>query len=228
MTIPVENDWKPILEKASKNESYTSLKQFLKNEYQAEAVFPPKENVWQAFEWTPYEKVKVVILGQDPYHGENQAHGLSFSVTPDVAVPPSLRNMYKELESDLGISPVSHGYLKKWAEEGVLLLNTVLTVRKGLAQSHQNKGWEDLTDDVIRALNEREKPVVFILWGNSAKFKQKMIDETRHVVITSSHPSPLSSYRGFFGSRPFSRTNDALKQMGEEPIDWALPEKPEL
>lgn len=228
MTIPIDNDWKPILEKAAENESYKALKQFLKSEYQTEAVFPPKEHVWQAFEWTPYEKVKAVILGQDPYHGENQAHGLSFSVSPDVSIPPSLRNMYKELESDLGIPPVSHGYLKKWAEEGVLLLNSVLTVRKGLAHSHQNKGWEDLTDSVIRALNERDKPVVFLLWGNSAKAKRKMIDESKHVVITSVHPSPLSSYRGFFGSRPFSKTNEALKQMGEEPIDWQLPDIPEV
>lgn len=228
MTIPVENNWKPILEKASEADSYKELKQFLKSEYASETVFPPKENVWQAFEWTPYDKVKTVILGQDPYHGENQAHGLSFSVTPEVSIPPSLRNIYKELESDLGIPPVSHGYLKKWAEEGVLLLNTVLTVRKGMAQSHQKKGWEDLTDSVIRALNERSKPVVFILWGSSAKAKRKMIDETKHVVITSVHPSPLSSYRGFFGSKPFSRTNEALIEMGEDPIDWKLPENPEV
>ncbi|MFO8069489.1 MAG: uracil-DNA glycosylase [Alkalibacterium sp.] len=227
MTIPVENDWKPILEKATANESYNELKTFLKKEYQTEYVYPKAENIWQAFEWTPYHKVKVVILGQDPYHGDNQAHGLSFSVNPDITIPPSLRNMYKELETDLGISPVSHGYLRKWAEEGVLLLNTVLTVRKGTAHSHQNKGWEDLTDAVIRALNERDKPVVFLLWGNAAKSKRKMIDESKHVVITSVHPSPLSAYRGFFGSKPFSRTNEALEKMGQAPIDWRLPEKPQ-
>lgn len=227
MTIPIENDWRPILEKAAQKESYKELKQFLINEIETEEIYPEKENIWQAFQWTPYHKVKVVLLGQDPYHGENQAHGLSFSVKPDVSVPPSLRNMYKELETDLGIPPVSHGYLKKWAQEGVLLLNTVLTVRKGQAHSHQNKGWENLTDDVIRALNEREKPVVFLLWGNAAKSKQKMIDETKHAVITSVHPSPLSAYRGFFGSRPFSKTNEALKEIGEEPIDWQLPENPD-
>ncbi|MDZ7834057.1 MAG: uracil-DNA glycosylase [Alkalibacterium sp.] len=226
MTIPVENDWQPILKKAAENDSYTDLKKFLKEEYETQTVFPDKENVWQAFEWTPYHKVKVVLLGQDPYHGENQAHGLSFSVAPSVPVPPSLRNMYKELEADLGISPVSHGYLKKWAEEGVLLLNTVLTVRKGEAHSHQKKGWEELTDDVIKALNRREKPVVFLLFGNAAKSKQKMIDESKHTIITAAHPSPLSAYRGFFGSRPFSQANEALKEMGESPVDWRLPENP--
>lgn len=226
MTIPVKNDWKPILERAAQKTTYKELKEFLISELESEDVYPKKEDVWNAFEWTPYHKVKVVLLGQDPYHGENQAHGLSFSVNPDVAVPPSLRNMYKELEADLGISPVPHGYLKKWAEEGVLLLNTVLTVRKGRAHSHQNKGWEDLTDEVIRALNDRDKPVVFLLWGNAAKAKQKMIDESKHTVITSVHPSPLSAYRGFFGSRPFSKTNEALVEMGEEPVDWQLPENP--
>lgn len=225
MTIPVDNDWKPILERAAEKESYRALREFLKEEFKTGAVYPEKENIWQAFQWTPYHEVKVVLLGQDPYHGENQAHGLSFSVNPDISIPPSLRNMYKELESDLGIPPASHGYLRKWAEEGVLLLNTVLTVRKGEAHSHQKKGWEDLTDEVIRALNAREKPVVFLLWGNAAKAKRKMIDEEKHIVITSAHPSPLSAYRGFFGSQPFSKTNEALKEMGEEPIDWRLPEK---
>jgi len=228
MTIPVENDWQPILERAAEKESYQKLRHFLKEEFETASVYPKKENIWQAFQWTPYHKVKVVLLGQDPYHGENQAHGLSFSVSPEVAIPPSLRNMYKELASDLGIPPASHGYLKKWAEEGVLLLNTVLTVRKGEAHSHQKMGWEDLTDEVIRALNAREKPVVFLLFGNAAKAKSKMIDEEKHVVITSAHPSPLSAYRGFFGSRPFSKTNEALKEMGERPIDWELPDKAQV
>ena len=226
MTIPVENDWQPILKKAAENDSYIDLKRFLKEEYETQTVYPDKENVWRAFEWTPYHKVKVVLLGQDPYHGENQAHGLSFSVYPSVPVPPSLRNMYKELEADLGISPVSHGYLEKWAEEGVLLLNTVLTVRKGEAHSHQKKGWEELTDDVIRSLNRREQPVVFLLFGNAAKIKRKMIDESKHTIITAAHPSPLSAYRGFFGSRPFSQANEALKKMGNTPVDWQLPENP--
>ncbi|MER2063208.1 MAG: uracil-DNA glycosylase [Alkalibacterium sp.] len=227
MTIPVENDWKPILERAADRKSYQTLRKFLIEEYENGTVYPEKETIWQAFQWTPYQEVKVVLLGQDPYHGKNQAHGLSFSVKPDVAIPPSLRNMYKELESDLGIPPASHGYLKKWAEEGVLLLNTVLTVRRGEAHSHQKKGWEQLTDEVIRALNAREKPVVFLLWGNAAKAKRKMIDEEKHTVITSAHPSPLSAYRGFFGSRPYSRTNEALSEAGMAPIDWKLPEKPE-
>lgn len=226
MTIPVNNDWKNLLERAEMDDSYQELKEFLKKEYQTETVFPAKEDIWQAFEWTPFTKVKVVLIGQDPYHGDGQAHGLSFSVNPGIAIPPSLRNMYKELENDLGIQPVSHGYLKKWAEEGVLLLNTVLTVRRGSAFSHQNKGWENLTDNVIRALNDREDPVVFLLWGNSAKAKQKMIDETKHVIITSVHPSPLSAYRGFFGSGPYSKANEALQKLGKTPIDWKLPENP--
>lgn len=211
MTISVENDWQPILEEAAKEETYHALKSFLKHEYATATIYPKKENIWQAFDWTPYHEVKVVLLGQDPYHGENQAHGLSFSVDPNVSIPPSLRNIYKELENDLGIPPASHGYLKKWAQEGVLLLNTVLTVRKGEAHSHRNKGWEELTNQVIRALNERENPLIFLLWGNAAKAKRKMVDESKHIVLTAPHPSPLSAYRGFFGSKPFSRTNSALK-----------------
>ncbi|MBP2855511.1 uracil-DNA glycosylase, partial [Acinetobacter baumannii] len=175
-------------------------------------------------ELTPYEEVKVVILGQDPYHGENQAHGLSFSVQPGVKIPPSLRNIYKELYDDLGIAPVQHGNLVSWAKQGVLLLNTVLTVREGQAYSHRGKGWERLSDTIIEKLNEREKPIVFILWGKPAQEKIKMIDKSRHIIITSPHPSPLSASRGFFGSKPFSKTNDALLALGEEPIDWQLPE----
>lgn len=226
MSIPVTNDWQPILEKAAEQSSYHQLREFLKEEYATQTVYPQMDDLWTAFEWTPYNDVKVVILGQDPYHGENQAHGLAFSVQPGVKVPPSLRNMYKELETDLGLSPVKHGYLEKWAKEGVLLLNAVLTVRKGEAYSHRNKGWEEFTQQVIQALNEREKPMVFILWGNAAKKKRTMIDETKHKVLTSVHPSPLSANRGFFGSRPFSRTNEALKEMAQEPIDWKLPENP--
>lgn len=224
MSIPVLNDWKPIFEEASHSLSYQNLREFLKDEYSQYTIYPKKEHIWQAFEWTPYHKVKVVLLGQDPYHGADQAHGLSFSVRPNVAIPPSLKNIYKELERDLAIEPVAHGYLKKWAEQGVLLLNTVLTVRKGQAHSHQNKGWEDLTDLVISSLNSREEPMVFLLWGNAAKKKRAMIDESRHVVLTTSHPSPLSAYRGFLGSGVFSKTNEALKEMGNDPIDWQLPE----
>ncbi|MGB7461213.1 MAG: uracil-DNA glycosylase, partial [Carnobacterium jeotgali] len=176
------------------------------------------------FEWTPYNEVKVVILGQDPYHGPDQAHGLSFSVLPNVKTPPSLVNIYKELETDLDIPRANHGYLESWAKQGVLLLNTVLTVRKGQAHSHKGKGWEVLTDAVIKKLSEREKPMVFILWGNPSIKKRALIDETKHVVLTSVHPSPLSAYRGFFGSKPFSKTNEALINLGEEPINWQLPE----
>lgn len=226
MSIAVENDWKPILEEAAKKESYQNLRGFLVNEYKTQTIYPQMDNIWKAFEWTPYSEVKVVILGQDPYHGPNQAHGLSFSVQPGVALPPSLRNIYKELQNDLGIEPVSHGYLKSWALQGVLLLNTVLTVRTGKAHSHRDKGWEVLTDEVIRALSERDKPMVFLLWGGAAQKKRAMIDEEKHIVITSPHPSPLSAHRGFFGSKPFSKTNEALKRLGEEPINWQLPADP--
>lgn len=227
MAIAVENDWKPILKKAAEKESYQNLREFLVDEYNSQTIYPEMSNIWQAFEWTPYNDVKVVILGQDPYHGPNQAHGLSFSVKPGVSLPPSLRNIYKELQNDLGYEPVNHGYLKHWATQGVLLLNTVLTVRAGQAHSHRDKGWESLTDEVIRALNERDKPMVFLLWGGAAKKKMNMIDTSKHVVITSSHPSPLSAYRGFLGSKPFSRTNEALENIGIDPIDWRLPEIPE-
>lgn len=226
MPIPVENDWKPILKKIEETESYKQLREFLVEEYNTETIYPKKENIWQAFEWTPYNEVKAVILGQDPYHGANQAHGLAFSVRPEVILPPSLKNIYKELQDDLGVAPVKHGYLKSWAQQGVLMLNTILTVRAGEAHSHKNKGWELLTDEVIRALNEREKPVVFILWGTPAQKKRGMIDETKHKVITSVHPSPLAAYRGFFGSKPFSKTNEFLRQSNQEPIDWKLPVDP--
>lgn len=228
MTIPVQNDWASILKEASQTESYHQLREFLKQEYQTEKIFPSKENIWQAFQWTPYEKVKVVILGQDPYIKENQAHGLSFSVQPEVKVPPSLKNIYKELESDLGYPPVKHGYLKSWADEGVLLLNTVLTVREGQSHSHKGKGWEAVTDYVIQKLNEKENTVVFILWGNPSIKKRSLIDESKHVVLTSVHPSPLSASRGFFGTKPFSKTNEALIQSGQTPINWQLPETPTI
>ncbi|ALV21923.1 uracil-DNA glycosylase [Carnobacterium antarcticum] len=225
MTIPIKNDWAPILNQASLTPTYQKLRQFLAKEYQEETVYPAMDQIWEAFEWTPYHEVKVVILGQDPYHGPHQAHGLSFSVQPTVKVPPSLLNIYKELENDLGYPPVKHGYLKSWADQGVLLLNTVLTVRKGEAHSHRNKGWEQVTDMVIQKLSERETPMVFILWGSPSIKKRALIDEQKHTVITSPHPSPLSAYRGFFGSKPFSKANAALIQMGQEPINWQLPEE---
>lgn len=224
MTLPVENDWLPILEEQTRTSSYQSLKQFLAHEYQETIVYPEMHHIWQAFEWTPYNEVKVVILGQDPYHGPHQAHGLSFSVLPNVKVPPSLVNIYKELESDLGVPRAKHGYLEAWAKQGVLLLNTVLTVRNGQAHSHKGKGWEEVTDAVIKKLSDRDKPMVFILWGSPSIKKRALIDETKHAVLTSVHPSPLSAYRGFFGSKPFSRTNEALIKFGENPINWQLPE----
>lgn len=220
----IHNSWQTILTDEFEKEYYQKLRNFLKKEYTTQKIHPDMYHIYEALELTPYEKVKVVILGQDPYHGVNQAHGLSFSVQPGVKIPPSLNNIYKELQSDLGISPVKHGNLVSWAKQGVLLLNTVLTVREGQAYSHRGKGWEILTDKIIEKLNEREKPIVFILWGKPAQEKMKMIDKSRHIILTSAHPSPLSAHRGFLGSKPFSKTNDALMALGETPIDWQLPE----
>lgn len=220
----IHNSWQTILTDEFEKEYYQKLRNFLKKEYTTQKIHPDMYHIYEALELTPYEKVKVVILGQDPYHGVNQAHGLSFSVQPGVKIPPSLNNIYKELQSDLGISPVKHGNLVSWAKQGVLLLNTVLTVREGQAYSHRGKGWEILTDKIIEKLNEREKLIVFILWGKPAQEKMKMIDKSRHIILTSAHPSPLSAHRGFLGSKPFSKTNDALMALGETPIDWQLPE----
>lgn len=225
MTIPIQNSWQKIIEDATATEKYQDLRAFLKKEYKEYTIYPEMHDIWTAFQWTAYKDVKVVILGQDPYHGAGQAHGLSFSVQPGIKIPPSLRNIYKELEDDLGFPPVSHGYLKSWAEQGVFLLNAVLTVRSGEANSHRGKGWEEVTDFAIASLNERDEPIVFILWGAAAQKKSVLIDEEKHHILTSVHPSPLSAYRGFFGSKPFSKTNDLLIKTGQEPIDWQLPEK---
>ncbi|KRN31069.1 uracil-DNA glycosylase [Liquorilactobacillus mali] len=225
MKTLINNDWQEVLGPEFEKDYYQNLHSFLKKEYANQEIHPDMYHIFQAFEWTPFSKVKVCILGQDPYHGPHQAHGCSFSVLPGVKVPPSLQNIYKELESDLGIKPVNHGYLEKWAKQGVLLLNTVLTVRDGQAFSHQGKGWELLTDKAIQSLSERKQPVVFILWGKAAQDKIQLIDQKKNVILTSAHPSPFSAHRGFFGSRPFSKTNTALIAMGEEPIDWQLPEK---
>ncbi|MBO0460129.1 MULTISPECIES: uracil-DNA glycosylase [Enterococcus] len=219
----IHNSWQDRLADEFEKDYYQRLRNFLKEEYATQKIHPDMYHVYEALELTPYEEVKVVILGQDPYHGVNQAHGLSFSVQPGVKTPPSLVNIYKELKNDLGIEPVGHGNLVSWAKQGVLLLNTVLTVREGQAYSHRGKGWEQLTDAVIEKLNERDKPIVFILWGKPAQEKMKMIDKSRHIIITAPHPSPLSAHRGFFGSKPFSKTNDALLALGETPIDWQLP-----
>lgn len=225
MKTLINNDWQEILGPEFEKKYYLNLHSFLKTEYANQEIHPDMYHIFQAFEWTPFSKVKVCILGQDPYHEPKQAHGCSFSVLPGVKVPPSLQNIYKELESDLGIKPVDHGYLEKWAKQGVLLLNTVLTVRDGQAFSHQGKGWELLTDKAIRSLSERKQPVVFILWGKAAQDKIQLIDQKKNIILASAHPSPFSAYRGFFGSRPFSKTNAALVAIGEDPIDWQLPEK---
>lgn len=217
------NSWQALLTVEAAKPYYQQLQQFLHKEYQQNIIYPPQDKVFEALKLTSYEEVKVVILGQDPYHGPNQAHGLSFSVLPGNKIPPSLRNIYKELANDLGYQPVEHGYLEKWAREGVLLLNTVLTVRDGQANSHRNQGWETLTDEIIKRLNERQEPIVFILWGKPAQSKARMIDASHHVILEGPHPSPLSAHRGFFGTRPFSQANQALVERGQKPIDWQLP-----
>lgn len=220
----IHNSWQELLAPEFQKPYYLKLREFLKEEYQTKTIYPEMHHIFEALELTPYEKVKVVILGQDPYHGPKQAHGLSFSVQPGVPVPPSLKNIYKELENDLGIPQANHGYLKSWAKQGVLLLNTVLTVQAGQAYSHRNQGWEIFTNRIIELLNQREDPIIFILWGGGAKEKMKMIDTSKHIVLTSPHPSPLSAYRGFFGSKPFSKTNSALIALGKTPINWQLAE----
>lgn len=217
------NDWDEVLQEEVQKPYFQELRYTLAREYKQHTVYPPKELLFSALKLTPYERTRVVILGQDPYHGPGQAHGLSFSVLPGVRIPPSLQNIYKELESDLGISAPNHGYLLHWAEQGVLMLNAVLTVREGQPNSHKGLGWERFTDAIMMKLNERDEPLVFILWGSYAQQKGAFIDRRRHKVIRSPHPSPLSAHRGFLGSRPFSQTNDFLREQGLGPIDWALP-----
>ena len=220
--VKLGNDWDEILSDEFEKPYYLELREFLKEEYRTKTIYPNMNNIFEALKRTSYKDTKVLILGQDPYHGENQAHGLAFSVQPNVAIPPSLLNIYKELQSDIGCFIPNNGYLKKWADEGVLLLNTVLTVRAGLANSHKGKGWEKFTDSVIKALNEREEPMVFILWGNNAISKKSLITNKNHLILQSVHPSPLSASRGFFGSKPFSKTNEFLVSKGIEPIDWQI------
>lgn len=218
----LHNDWAAYLETEFNKDYYAELREFLKKEYKTYTIYPDMHDIYNALHYTPFKNVKAVILGQDPYHGPDQAHGLSFSVKPEVKIPPSLKNIYKELQSDLHVSIPEHGYLVKWAEQGVLLLNNVLTVRKGQAHSHRGKGWEIFTDEVIKRLNDKETPVVYILWGSAAQKKQHLIDKAKHYIIKSPHPSPLSAHRGFFGSRPFSKTNQILKENDLEPIDWQI------
>lgn len=218
----LHNDWNDLLEDEFDKEYYTNLHNFLIEEYKTKTIYPDMYDIFNALHYTEYKNVKVVILGQDPYHGPNQAHGLSFSVKPDVPVPPSLKNIFKELNSDLGCYIPNNGYLKSWANQGVLLLNTVLTVQAGNANSHKGKGWETFTDKIISVLNDRKDPVIFILWGNNAINKKKLITNPQHYILQSVHPSPLSANRGFFGSKPFSKTNEILKKLGKKPIDWQI------
>lgn len=221
--VNIGNDWDGILAEEWGKEYYRKLRAFIAAEYRSKTVYPGMYDIFNSLKYTSYDECKVVILGQDPYHEPGQAHGLAFSVLPGVAEPPSLINIFKELESDLGIEmPDDNGCLLPWAERGVLLLNTVLTVRAHQAGSHRGRGWEQLTDTIISKLNEREKPLVFVLWGSNARSKKALITNRRHLVIESVHPSPLSAYRGFFGGRYFSRANEFLKSCGEEPVDWQL------
>ncbi|MHA6258929.1 uracil-DNA glycosylase [Sporosarcina sp. CAU 1771] len=220
--ITFGNDWDEVLADEFEKLYFRELRAFLKKEYVDELIYPQEEELGTAFQLTPFNEVKVVILGQDPYHGPGQAHGLSFSVKPGVKHPPSLRNIFKELHTDLGCGIPEDGTLTGWAEEGVLLLNTVLTVRAGQAHSHKGRGWETFTDEIIMRLSEREAPIVFVLWGRPAQEKKKLIDETKHTVIEAFHPSPLSASRGFFGSRPFSKVNQILEARGEKSIEWCL------
>lgn len=218
----ISNDWLEPLKPEFSKEYYRNLYRRIIEEYKTHLVFPPSDDVFNAFALTPLHKVKVVIIGQDPYHNVGQAHGLCFSVRPDVDIPPSLVNIYKELHDDLGCYVPNNGYLVKWAEQGVLLLNTVLTVRAHQANSHRGIGWEEFTDAAIRILNKEDRPIVFILWGSPAQTKKKMLNNPKHLILEAPHPSPLSAYRGFFGSRPFSKTNLFLEQNGIQAIDWQI------
>lgn len=220
--IKTGNDWDEVLDDLFKSENYLKIREFLKTEYSTRDIYPSMYDIFNAFKFTPYSNVKAVILGQDPYHEPGQAHGLCFSVQDGVKLPPSLVNIYKEIKSDLGITEPDNGNLTKWAKQGVLLLNTSLTVRRGAANSHKDCGWTQFTDEVIKKLAAREKPMVFILWGANARSKKAFIDGKRHLILESAHPSPLSCYNGFFGSRPFSKTNNFLVANGETPIDWNL------
>lgn len=222
MTVQLEASWLAVLKDEFDKDYMKNLKTFLVEEQQQHTVYPPNAEIFAAFDHTPFDKVRVVILGQDPYHGPGEAHGLSFSVKKGIRVPPSLRNIYKELHSDLELPIPPHGNLSEWAERGVLLLNTVLTVRHKTANSHQKKGWEQLTDKAISELSTRRENIVFILWGSKAKAKLGLIDENKHHVIQSAHPSPLAVRYGFFGSKPFSKTNAFLKSIGATPIDWSI------
>ena len=221
----IDNDWLPAIKGEYSKPYYKELFTFVKDEYSKYVVYPPADDIFNAFHFTPLDQVKVVILGQDPYHEPGLAHGLSFSVKPGVEIPPSLVNIYKELHEDLGCYIPDNGYLVKWAKQGVLMLNTLLTVRAHQAFSHKGIGWEQFTDAAIEALARQDRPMVFILWGRPAQSKKPMIYNSKHLILESAHPSPLSAYRGFFGSRPFSRTNEYLKENGLAPIDWQIEDR---
>lgn len=219
----ISNDWLPAVSEEFKKPYYRTLYSYVKEEYSKTTVYPPADDIFNAFHFTPLSKVKVLLLGQDPYHNVNQAHGLSFSVLPSQKdIPPSLQNIYQELHDDLGCFIPNNGYLKKWADQGVLLLNTVLTVRAHQANSHQGKGWEKFTDAVIQAVNAEDRPIVYFLWGKPAQSKMAMLDNPKHLILKAPHPSPLSAYRGFFGCKHFSQANTFLEEHGIEPIDWQI------
>ncbi|HHW92143.1 MAG TPA: uracil-DNA glycosylase [Firmicutes bacterium] len=218
----LHNDWHDLLAAEFEKEYYRKLRKFLIYEYKTKTIYPDMYDIFNALHYTSYQEAKVIILGQDPYHGPNQAHGLSFSVKPGVKPPPSLQNIFRELQEDLGCYIPNNGYLKKWATQGVMLLNTVLTVRAGQANSHKNIGWEIFTDKIISLLNNRDDPLVFILWGSHAQSKLNIINNPNHYIIKSAHPSPLSAHRGFFGSKPFSKANRFLASIGKKPIDWQI------
>ena len=214
--------FKNIIEEESKKDYYINLKKFVNDEYAKKTIYPERKNIYAALEKTPYENIKVVILGQDPYHGEGEAHGLSFSVCPGIKIPPSLKNIYKELNSELGCYIPNNGYLDKWAKQGVLLLNAVLTVEKDTPASHKGKGWEIFTDKIIEVINKKDEPVVFMLWGNFAKSKESLLNNPKHLVLSSAHPSPFSARHGFFGNNHFKIANEFLEKNGVKPIDWQI------
>ncbi len=220
--VKLNNEWDELLKEEFNKEYYLKLRKFLKEEYSAKKIYPDMNNIFNALKYTSYSDVKAVILGQDPYHGEGQAHGLCFSVLKGVTPPPSLKNIYKEIKNDLGIEQPSHGELTSWAEQGVLLLNATLTVREATPNSHKGKGWEIFTDKIIELLNEREKPMVFLLWGGNARAKKNLITNPSHKILEAPHPSPLSAYNGFFGCGHFSKTNSFLAQNNIKPINWQL------